>query len=179
MSDLELKKLKKRESNKRYQEKIKRKLEEVDKMSKVGSEPQDEDREDIFHDTDEEGKDENPDVDSYVLDKKTYLYLLEKAKQGERMEGQQEKIDDKQPAPPSQPKPLTEDPNSFFFQLKNSFKTTAISMLPVVTLQLMMHGGKLLTNSTSNSRSSNTGSQLNKQPQQHTMDYGLPVVNAL
>ena len=177
MDETELKKLKKRESNKKYQEKIKKKLEEAEKMSKVGSEPKDEDE--IESSSDEEAE-EAPEEESYVLDKKAYLYLLEKAKLGESIEEEKpEKVEKKPEKPNIEPKVVQEDPNSFFFQLKNSFKTTAISLIPVLTMQIALHGGKLLTSSTNNSRSKSISTQPNKQPSQFTTDFGLPVVNAL
>ena len=180
MTESELKKQKKRESNKKYQEKIKKKLEEAEKMSKVGSEPKDEDEIESSSDEEaEEAPEEDPE-ESYVLDKKAYLYLLEKAKLGESIEEEKpEKVEKKPEKPNIEPKVVQEDPKSFFFQLKNSFKTTAISLIPVLTMQIALHGGKLLTSSTNNSQSKSMQNQPNKQPSQFTTDFGLPVVNAL
>ena len=178
MSDSEeLKKQKKREANKKYQEKIKRKLEEAEKRSRIGSEPRDPESEEEAEAefSDQEAEPEETE-ERLMIDKKAYLYLLEKAKKGEAIEEPVKQVELKPKAPKDE---IKEDPNSFFFLLKNSFKTTAISILPVVTLQLALHGGKLLTNLNSRSQSGNTLSQSNKQPQHHTMDFGLPSVNAL
>ena len=184
-SGLSEKQLKKRESNKKYREKIKQKLEEPKPLAPAqeppvpSTEPRAPSPEPRAPSPEPDLDPEEEDIeDKLVIDKQAYLYLLEKARQNETIEKPEPKPEEKRvEKKPSEQ--VEEDRSSFFFQLKNSFKTTAISLIPVLTMQLAVHGGRFLTSSTNNSRSKPTSSQQSGQPELSTMDYGLPAVNAL
>ena len=171
-SGLSEKQLKKRESNIKYREKLKQRLNE----SKLEEPKVEEPVPEVEPAKEQEQEPEAEADDTLIIDKKAYLYLLEKARQNETEPLEKPKEETKKEEPRSAKE---EDKDSFFFLLKNSFKTTAISLIPVLTMQLAVHGGRLLTSSTNNFQSKRTLSQSNKQPTQPMTDYGLPSVNAL
>ena len=174
-SGLSEKQLKKRESNIKYREKLKQRLNES-KLEEQLVPNVDEPVPEVEPAKEQEQEPEAEADDTLIIDKKAYLYLLEKARQNEAEALEKPKEETKKEEPRSAKE---EDKDSFFFLLKNSFKTTAISLIPVLTVQLAVHGGRLLTSSTNNSPSKRTLSQSNKQPTQPMTDYGLPSVNAL
>jgi hypothetical protein len=183
-SNLTESQLKKKQANQKYREKIRQQLEMTQKSHdapKVEDAPQDasqdapQDAQDASQDGYEDAQDE---AEEYVLDKKTYNYLLEMARLGQEQEAQPE-----QPPKPTKPKPDPVEPkqqeDGFFFLVKNQFKATAISLLPILTLQVAMHGGKLLANWNSTSQSNNASNQSKKPQQQYTQEFVLPSVNSL
>jgi hypothetical protein len=189
MSDIELteKQLRRREANIRYREKLKNesKKHEHEKPEKPcenheeSCEKHEESCEKHEEPCIEESCIEEPCIedvseDSYVLDKKTYMYLLEKAKQQETAEEKPRKTEDK----PEEPKPTTDQP-TFFQLVGNSFKATAVSLIPILTIQAMMHGGKLLTNLKPSSPSKSISPPSNPSRTQPTQDFVLPSVNYL
>jgi hypothetical protein len=123
---------------------------------------------------------DTPEEETYLLDKKSYLFLLEKARQNEKVE---EPIKET-PKEIAKIEPIqTSNEPSFFFLIKNQFKNTAISLLPILTLQLTMIGGKYIMNSRPNSTSTqsttHTQNQQRNSHQQSTQDFSLPNINSL
>jgi hypothetical protein len=182
------KQIKKKIANQKYRAKLKDSVSDRDKQEKqditsdTESETQDNtsDKQDIAI---SEGDSENE--ETFVLDKKSYLYLLEKARSNEQAK-ETPKVEPKET--PKVETPKTESPKqneepSFFFLIKNQFKTTAISLLPVLTIQMTMLGAKYIMASQPNlismKSTTNTPNQQKQQHQQYTQEFVLPQVNSL
>lgn len=185
------KQLKKRESNLKYREKLKQRLESVvepansdlscvDNSIEQEKSPQNDITETNAEINETSETHETEAEESFVLDKKTYQYLLEKASQnvsGPPTPKPESPITaNKQNDPNTANKP--EDPNSFFFQLKSSFRTTAISLIPVLTMQMFVHGSRYLANSRRSSPPSVSSTQSDRQQQLPASTFALPTVNS-
>lgn len=117
------KQLKKKEANIRYREKMKKKLEEAETVSKSASQPEDADEKPPEIEEVEETIEGGDEEEKFVLDKKAYFYLLEKAKLGESMTDKVEEKPQKEKPKEQDKKPEpTEDPNSFFFSSNRASK---------------------------------------------------------
>ena len=177
------KQIKKREANKKYREKLTQEQNTEEPPQRTQEpEPKTQEPEQRTQEpeqrTEEPGTEEEEDQgteteETFVLDKKTYLYLLEKAKKNETVEIEKTQPQEKKPEPPINNGP------SFFQLVGANFKTTAISLIPILTIQVLMHGGKLLTNSTRNIQSKGTSQQQNNMGYPSMQDYALPSVNSL
>lgn len=186
------KQIKKKIANQKYRAKLKDSVSDRD----ITSEAQDitSDTQDNTRDTQDNTSDkqdiaisegDSESEETYMLDKKSYLYLLEKARSNEKSKEETPKVETKE-TPKETPKvespKQSEDP-SFFFLIKNQFKTTAISLLPILTIQMTMLGAKYIMNSRPNlmlmNSTTNTPNQQKQQHQQYTQEFVLPQVNSL
>ena len=167
-------------SNKKYQEKLKaERKHNFEQENHITKQENQNVEQETSVDEPEVFESEQDEPDNYVLDKKTYLYLLEKAKKAEELLKTPEETRPKaNPEAPKEPIP-TPTGNFFFQQVKQNLLATAASLLPILVIQGAIHGGKYLMSSTNKQDVIHTTTHAKDLSPQPTLTFELPVVNSL
>jgi hypothetical protein len=165
---------KKREYNENYRNKQKEKKTEVEIVEEpkvVAQEPKVVAQEPV-EEPEPAPQVEEPteDGDSVLIERETLLLLIERAK----LNDDEIPRETRKEIPREDPKQQSNE-DSFFFLVQRQLKSTVASLVPILAIQGVIHGSKLLKNSIPNSISPSTQNQP-RNSQFHSTDAFVPRV---